>query len=97
MFVEENFSATLASELRRVARELKLSINVIPKFRSQNKLHFIAQTLEPVIKIGRLYVHERVKNETPFLDGPLEAFCKRKVRGSTQGKTHLKECGVDLY
>ena len=27
VFVEENFSSTLANELRRVARELKLAIN----------------------------------------------------------------------
>ena len=100
VFVEENFSATLASELRRVARELKLAINVIPKFRSQNKLNFIAQTLEPVIKIGRLYVHKKVKEETPFLD-ELQSFPRRNqkddcIDATAEAISHLPELQLDI-
>ena len=100
VFVEENFSATLASELRRVARQLKLAINVIPKFRSQNKLNFIAQTIEPVIKIGRLFVHNRVKNETPFLD-ELQAFPRKNqmddcIDATAEAISHLPELQLDI-
>ena len=99
VFVEENFSATLANELRRVARELKLAINVIPKFRSANKLNFIAQTLEPIIKVGRLYVHQNVKENSPFLD-ELQAFPKTKmddcIDATSEAISHLPELAVDI-
>ena len=100
VFVEENFSSTLANELRRVARELKLAINVIPKFRSQNKLHFIAQTLEPIIKVGKMYVHERVKDNTPFLD-ELQAFPRANkmddcIDATSEAISHLPELQVDI-
>ena len=99
VFVEENFSSTLANELRRVARQLKLAINVIPKFRTQNKLHFIAQTLEPIIKVGKMYVHTRVK-ETPFLD-ELQAFPRVNkmddcIDATSEAISHLPELQVDI-
>jgi phage terminase large subunit-like protein len=78
VYVEENFSATLANELRKVARELKVMVQVVAEFRSKNKMVFIAQTLEPLIKVGRMYVHERVKNNTPFMD-ELQAFPQPRV------------------
>ena len=79
---------------------MKLAINVIPKFRSQNKLHFIAQTLEPVIKIGRMYVHERVKNETPFLD-ELQSFPRKNqmddcIDATAEAISHLPELQLDI-
>ena len=37
VYVEENFSATLANELRRVARDMKVMVQVIAKFRNKNK------------------------------------------------------------
>jgi phage terminase large subunit-like protein len=99
VFVEENFSATLANELRRCAREMKLAINVIPKFRTQNKLHFIAQTLEPIIKVGRLFVHENVKNNSPFLE-ELQAFPRAKqddcIDATSEAISHLPELLVDI-
>ena len=99
VFVEENFSATLANELRRKAREMKLAITVIPKFRTQNKLQFIAQTLEPVIKVGRLFVHENVKNNTPFLE-ELSAFPRAKqddcIDATSEAISHLPELLVDI-
>jgi len=100
VFVEENFSSTLANELRKVARELKLAINVIPKFRSQNKLHFIAQTLEPIIKVGKMFVHERVRDDTPFLD-ELQAFPRVNkmddcIDATSEAISHLPELQVDI-
>ena len=98
VYVEENFSATLANELRRVAREMKVMVQVVPKFRSKNKMVFIAQTLEPIIKIGKLFVHERVK-ETPFLD-ELQAFPRMKnddaIDATSEAISHLPELAVDV-
>ena len=98
MYVEENFSATLANELRRVAREMKIMVQVVPKFRSKNKMVFIAQTLEPLIKLGKMYVHERVK-ETPFLD-ELQAFPRMKhddcIDATAEAISHLPELAVDV-
>lgn len=73
VFVEENFSPTLANELRRTAVERKKKIVVVPEFRTSNKLNFIAQMLEPVIKVGKLRVHNRVKENSHFLS-QLEEF-----------------------
>ena len=98
VYVEENFSATLANELRRVAREMKIMVQVVPKFRSKNKMVFIAQTLEPLIKLGKMYVHERVK-ETPFLD-ELQAFPRMKhddcIDATAEAISHLPELAVDV-
>ena len=60
---------------------------------------FIAQTLEPLIKVGRMYVHERVK-ETPFMD-ELQAFPQPRVHDdcidATSGAiSHLTNLAVDV-
>jgi len=99
VYVEENFSSALANELRRTARRLKLAVTVIPHFRNQNKLNFIAQTLEPLIKVGRLYVHKRVREHTPFLD-ELQAFPRAKqddcIDATSEAISHLPELAVDI-
>jgi phage terminase large subunit-like protein len=100
VYVEENFSATLANELRRVAREMKVMVQVVAEFRSKNKMVFIAQTLEPIIKIGRMYVHERVKENSPFMD-ELQAFPQPRVHDdcidATSGAiSHLPNLAVDV-
>ena len=97
--VEENFSATLANELRKVARDMKVFVQVIPKFRTTNKRVFIAQTLEPIIKIGRMYVHERVKN-TPFFD-ELQAFPRPRmtddcIDATSEAINYLPNIAVDV-
>ncbi len=99
VIVEENFSATLASELRRVARQMKVMVNIIPKFRTSNKRVFIAQTLEPVIKVGRLFVHNRVK-DTPFFD-ELQAFPRPRVSddcidATAEAINYLPNIAVDV-
>ena len=99
VIVEENFSATLASELRKVARDMKVFVQVIPKFRTTNKRVFIAQTLEPIIKIGRMYVHERVKN-TPFFD-ELQAFPRPRmtddcIDATSEAINYLPNIAVDV-
>lgn len=73
VFVEENFSPTLANEIRRCAVERKKKIVVVPEFRVQNKMNFMAQQLEPVIKVGKMKVHKRVKENSHFLS-QLEEF-----------------------
>ena len=65
-----------------------------------HKLHFIAQTLEPVIKIGRMFVHERVKNETPFLD-ELQSFPRKNqmddcIDATAEAISHLPELQLDI-
>ena len=99
IIVEENFSATLANELRKVARSMKVMVQVIPRFRSTNKRVFIAQTLEPIIKVGRMYLHERIKN-TPFLD-ELQSFPQPRAKDDTIDATaeainYLPNMAVDV-
>jgi phage terminase large subunit-like protein len=71
----------------------------VPHFRNQNKLHFIAHTLEPIIKVGRLYVHKRVAETTPFLD-ELQAFPRAKqddcIDATSEAISHLPELAVDI-
>jgi hypothetical protein len=100
VYVEENFSATLANELRKVAREMKVMVHVVAEFRSKNKMVFIAQTLEPLIKVGRMYVHERVRDNSPFMD-ELQAFPQPRVHDdcidATSGAiSHLPNLAVDV-
>ena len=100
VYVEENFSATLANELRKVARQMKVMVQVVAEFRSKNKMVFIAQTLEPLIKVGRMYVHERVRDKTPFMD-ELQAFPQPRVHDdcidATSGAiSHLPNLAVDV-
>lgn len=99
VYVEENFSSALANELRRVAREMKTMVHVVPTFRTKNKMVFIAQTLEPIIKIGRMFVHERVRDKTPFMD-ELQAFPRAKqddcIDSVSEAISHLPELAVDV-
>lgn len=63
VWVEKNFSWTLANELKTVARDRKnkrLRIEESQRTRGQNKQEFIAEAIEPLMKTGKLYVHERV-------------------------------------
>ena len=43
-----------------------------------NKLNFLAQTLEPIIKVGKLRIHERVANDGKFM-AQLEEFPYNKM------------------
>ena len=99
VFVEENFSQTLANELRRAAREMKIMVQVVPKFRNKNKMVFIAQIMEPLIKVGRLYVHERVRDNTPFMD-ELQAFPRAKyddcIDATAEAISNLPNMSVDV-
>tara|TARA_R100001463_G_scaffold120727_3_gene176850 strand:- start:193 stop:1662 length:1470 start_codon:yes stop_codon:yes gene_type:complete len=99
VYVEENFSATLANELRRVARDMKVMVQVVAKFRNKNKMVFIAQTMEPIIKVGRLFVHERVRDKTPFMD-ELQAFPRNKyddcIDATSEAINNLPDLAVDV-
>tara|TARA_B110000503_G_scaffold132381_1_gene208272 strand:+ start:5265 stop:6734 length:1470 start_codon:yes stop_codon:yes gene_type:complete len=99
VFVEENFSQTLANELRRTAREMKIMVQVIPKFRNKNKMVFIAQILEPLIKVGRLFVHERVRDHSLFLD-ELQSFPRMKhddcIDATAECISNLPNIAVDV-
>lgn len=99
VFVEENFSATLANELRRVARDMKIMVQVIPKFRNKNKMVFIAQIMEPLIKVGRLFVHERVREGSMFMD-ELHQFPRNKhddcIDATAEAISNLPNIAVDV-
>ena len=100
VFIEENYSASLINEAKRVCREMNKKIKFVNKFRSKNKKVFIAQTLEPVIKIGRMYVHKRVLNNSPFMD-ELEAFPNTNthddaIDACAEAISHLPEPAVDV-
>ena len=51
----------------------KKQVVIIPEFRQQGKLNFIAQQLEPVIKIGKMKVHQRVLDNSHYMS-QLEEF-----------------------
>ena len=78
IYLEENFSVTLKTELKRKIVEKKKKIVVMSEFRNTNKLNFLAQTLEPIIKVGKLKIHQRVKDNGKFLD-QLEEFPYNKM------------------
>jgi len=67
IFLEENFSPTLKTELKRKALEMKKKVIVIGEFRNSNKLNFMAQQLEPIIKVGKMKVHKRVTENSHFM------------------------------
>lgn len=78
IYLEENFSVTLKTELKRKIIERKKKITVMSEFRNTNKLNFLAQTLEPIIKVGKLRIHERVANDGKFM-AQLEEFPYNKM------------------
>ena len=99
VFVEENFSASLINEARRICTEMKKKINFVNKFRSKNKYVFIAQTLEPIIKINRMFVHERVRTNSYFWS-ELEEFPNNAhddcIDAVSESVSHLPEPAVDI-
>ena len=77
IFLEENFAPTLKTELNRKAREMKKKVIVIGEFRNKNKLNFMAQMLEPIIKVGKMKVHKRVVDNSHFMSQLAEfPYCK---------------------
>ena len=78
VFLEENFSMTLKTELNRKAQEMKKKIVIMSEFSNRNKLNFMAQQLEPIIKVGKMKVHERVKENSSFM-AQLEEFPYNKM------------------
>lgn len=78
---------------------MKRKINFVNKFRTQNKRVFIAQTLEPLIKIGRMYVHERVAKNSNFMS-ELEDFPNNAhddcIDAVSESISHLPEPAVDV-
>ena len=77
IYLEENFSVTLKTELKRKILEKKKKIVVMSEFRNSNKLNFLAQTLEPIIKVGKLRIHKRVSDHGKFM-AQLEEFPYQK-------------------
>jgi len=99
IYLEENFSVTLKTELKRKVKEKKQKIVVISEFRSSNKLNFMAQTLEPIIKVGKLKVHQRVKDAKKFLN-QVEEFPYQKhddyIDAVSMAISKLPEPAVDV-
>jgi phage terminase large subunit-like protein len=99
VYIEENFSASLINEARRICKEMKKKINFVNKFRSKNKYVFIAQTLEPIIKINRMYVHKRVRTNSYFWS-ELDEFPNNAhddcIDAVSEAISHLPEPSVDI-
>jgi phage terminase large subunit-like protein len=72
---------------------------VIGEFRTSNKLNFMAQQLEPVIKVGKLRVHQRVLDNSKFMS-QLEEFPYMKhddcIDATAMAISKLPEPGVDI-
>ena len=77
--VEKNFSQTLASELKRVAKRKMTRMRVTEAHRdsTQNKERFIAKHLDPAIRTGKLWVKQFIWDNTP-LKQQLTEFPKSK-------------------
>lgn len=95
VFVEVNFSRTLAIELKRYAKANKKRIRVKEAQRTsrQNKLDYIGDALEPLIKVGRLYVHEHIWRDSKlkeqmraFPDGRHDDFIDALAGAITEAK-----------
>jgi predicted phage terminase large subunit-like protein len=100
VFIEENFSASLLNEAKRICKEMKRKIQFVNKYRTANKKTFIAQTLEPLIKISRLYIHKRVINNSPFME-ELEEFPNSNTHDDcidavSEAISHLPEPSIDV-
>lgn len=68
VYVETNFSMTLAAELRAYAKTKRAKVRVRETTRTskQNKIEFIASVIEPLMKVGRLYIHEDAFKEFKY-------------------------------
>tara|TARA_R100001443_G_scaffold3740_2_gene11586 strand:- start:4666 stop:6093 length:1428 start_codon:yes stop_codon:yes gene_type:complete len=99
VYLEENFSPTLKTELKRKILERKKKIVVIGEFRNSNKLNFLAQTLEPIIKVGKLKIHKRVAEHGKFMN-QLEEFPYNKmddfIDATAMSISKLPEPAVDV-
>ena len=60
VWVETNYAKTLGVELRTFAKERNVSVAVKDHDERSNKKLRIVDTLEPLSRVGRLYVHDRV-------------------------------------
>ncbi|MBD1206886.1 MAG: phage terminase large subunit [Ignavibacteria bacterium] len=66
--VEKNFSFTLASELRKRAQSKGVTIQISESTRNntQGKAPYIIQSIEPLVNVGKFYVHTDVLTNTSF-------------------------------
>tara|TARA_X000001382_G_scaffold23319_1_gene14206 strand:+ start:5573 stop:7006 length:1434 start_codon:yes stop_codon:yes gene_type:complete len=99
VYLEENFSMTLKAELKRKILAKKKKIVVIGEFRNVNKLNFMAQQLEPIIKVGKMRVHKRVLNNSKFMS-QLEEFPYMRhddcIDATAMAISKLPEPAVDI-
>jgi len=68
IYVEQNFSITLASQLRETARRhgnRALTVTNVP--RTISKANFIPMHVEPLLKSGNLYLHEDTRSTRKLL------------------------------
>lgn len=77
--VEKNFSAALSGVLRDVVRKKgrRLRVREAHRDSTQNKERLIADTLDPLIRTQKLYVHHNAWHNTPF-KAQLRSFPKGK-------------------
>jgi hypothetical protein len=73
--VESNFNRTLGADLRKYARDHRahIAIREHSRTRNTNKNEFIANQLEPLLRTGRLRIHNNVLAHSSFRT-ELEAF-----------------------
>jgi hypothetical protein len=66
--VEKNFSLALATDLKKLIRERELHITVTEDVRTNqmNKITYIGQAFEPLLQVGKLYVHNQVLAHSLF-------------------------------
>ena len=69
VWVETNFSMSLAAEIRKWCKERKKKISIKDTRRTstQNKEIYISDAIEPLLKTGRLHIHDRVWKNSDFL------------------------------
>ncbi|WP_421876629.1 phage terminase large subunit [Pacificispira sp.] len=66
--VETGQLSVMESEIRKAGNKLKYRVHIQTYARRINKVTFIAEILEPIVKGGRLYLHRQARDESHFME-----------------------------
>lgn len=88
LMVEQQANQVLSNEIKKAGNKLGWRMDIRRVSNTSNKLIRIANALEPVMSAGRLFVHDQVVNDSPFI-GQCRDFpsCVRK--------DHSKDDAID--
>jgi predicted phage terminase large subunit-like protein len=67
LLIEQMANQTLVSEVKKAGNRQRYKMDIKRITNTSNKLIRIANSLEPILAAGLLYVHEQVETDSPFL------------------------------